>query len=124
MVVDENNNLKKVETRKPELKDKRKEERVDPETQQKYIVSISNESDLLKCSILDSEGDLHINYKEPKNQDMPFHGSFSENSDESPGLRKTKNKKSVIQVEKVQIKEPIIEKLGETSELSQGLNAS
>ena len=84
MVVDENNNLRKVETRKPEIKDKKKVEVVDPVTQQVRMVSISNESDMLKCSILDSDGELHMNYKEPKNQDMPFHGSFSEDSDGSP----------------------------------------
>ena len=64
------------------------------------MITVSHESDLLQCSILDADGELKMNYKESKNADMPFHGSFSENSD-SPGLRHSKKKRSEFKMEKV-----------------------
>lgn len=103
-------NVKLQEKFRPVSKPKQKVTVIDPITNEKYLLTISNESDLLKCSILQSDDldEPHLHYKEQNVGHIAFNGSYDGDSDTSPikdGLKFGKglnaSKQTELRLEKI-----------------------
>ena len=67
----------------PEMKKKQTMTKINEETKEEYEVTISNSSDHLALSLVDKEGELHLNFHDENVMKGAFEGELSEHQSEN-----------------------------------------